>query len=477
MSLASDQPDEVLLAMRMRGPIVVIALLALAGCGDNEARMILHVKGELATARYVDVVLASPNVVRRTQRTGDQDESTGIAEREQVWYVAQRATIETIDLDEQPASDRDRDRELVLQVASDPGARFLPIVIARDAQKAIVGMGVFEPKSLFDDDDRSKYIENSNDGVRVYVVDLEPIEPAPTTPPARQPVETVLDAVCFDPMTQAARTSGLVWRRAEGQQLRVLLPETLEESSAEKLLDRPDLDCDQHVAGIVGADDLDVSAAADCDDLAGAVHTGKRELCNGHDDDCDDRLTGVSVGGACPAPVCPNNLASTLPKGVCDESAPALGGSGTCLTAECGSCMLDTQQGFGINEISYCAGSAVMSMDRCDAAGCEVTLIDAVAPPGYTLEISAVNEATPSRVGLYGTVMIGQAFNADAAINLHITPPAAQAIGSEARGHLTLHVRSLEPGAPPSARTVTFGPGEPDGVACDASVPLSCTFQ
>ena len=124
--------------------------------------------------------------------------------------------------------------------------------------------------------------------------------------------------------------SGLVWRPAAGQELRVLLPLP---GDSEDATARPlDLDCDGHEP-IASAG----AAAADCDDLAADVFAGAPETCDGRDANCDGQptrfeactagsgCTGLAVcnggsAGACkPDLDCPN----ATPDATCDVATAA----------------------------------------------------------------------------------------------------------------------------------------------------------
>ncbi len=153
----------------------------------------------------------------------------------------------------------------------------------------------------------------------IFPIELEPVDavlPAVQTtgaPPVVRPRE-VLPVACAG----TGAPSGLVWRRADGAELRVLVP--LEDASGAARLDPPDLDCDRHSPGKAGVVRTNAGDQRDCDDTAAFVHAGVREQCSKLDEDCNPLTT---LSPAMCTQVCPNmGLPCT-----CDDA----GGSDSCL--------------------------------------------------------------------------------------------------------------------------------------------------
>ena len=347
-----------------------------------------------------------------------------------MYYVAQVDEVDPIALAD--LGDRRRDHELVIQLASNPGERFLPIVVARDERGGIVGMGVYNPPALFDANATPGFVENDHVQTRVYPITLEPTSTIAADPRKGQPASTVFAATC----AEQDAPSGLVWRHASGAQLRLLLSESPGPSKAEKLLEAPDLDCDTHAAGILVPEEVGVPR--DCDDLDAGVRPGAPELCNGYDDDCDEELDAVvatTTCGGCRAAIA----------GVCDESlAPSQGGE-SCLVPmgnlRCVFCALDftTEAGAGGDMIGVCGGAAKSVVDGCGPMGCTATLLDVA--PGWTVSIGSSAQAL---VGVGAPVVIAPV-DGTTILYFHASAGNLSFAAEELNfGHFTVHFQPVD---------------------------------
>jgi hypothetical protein len=190
-----------------------------------------------------------------------------------------------------------------------------------------------------------------------------------------------------------------VWKRADGPQIRLLLPDLAEDpGAADAMLRSTDLDCDAHAAD-----------SRDCDDLRIAYHDGQTETCDGQDTDCDGRRLELVEGCNATGDVtCSATGVSLCAEGPTD--APAV--AGVCLqTAECAcspngggtgqscaSCTLGwTTTSGGATLCAPAAGK--LHFDPCAAPGCTIDVVDVTGP--WEIRI-APEEAGPYSVRLTG---------------------------------------------------------------------------
>lgn len=429
---------------------VMVASLAAGGCHD-EARILLTLHGDIAGARSVEVILANPDVKLRAQRSGLV--VAGAAVKEPVYYTAQRVLLDPYELDESDAVDGFK-----LQIAFDQQKSFLPIVVVRDIDTRIIGVGVYQPSKLFDTEPFAGSIVHKAGVVQVFHIDVEPVVlDAGTTAGELRPMST-RTVLCGD------LASGLVWRTASGKQLRVLYPEPGGES-ADKRLDAPDLDCDQHTAGIVGVDLGLGDDRLDCDDLQGSVYVKAAEVCNGVDDNCDETDGGYEISATC------DGCGTGLP-GVCDDAYPANPSGESCMvppqSLQCRSCTIDYNGGGSMASVTLCEASYLQSVFEC-LDGCDATVIDASSG----LEVR-IGPDLANLVDTGSTVRI-VANRANGAL-LYFKPRSSMTFEAPvaAVGYFTIRFVPITAGALPFAMTFKLALG--DISTCDPSAPhIHCT--
>jgi hypothetical protein len=354
-------------------------LLAVAAACGGDPRVVLELTGSAQGADRVEIKLLQPAVLAKEQRHNDPQQNDGGA-LETVFYMAERASI-THELAGAPTDGY----QLELR---DPGGPYVPLVVVRAGDDRVLAMGVYNPDSVFAAKLGEEHVPSVVKPVRdvaIYPIQLEPVSkvfsPAiadPPVPPVVRPGE-VMTVPCAD----SATVSGLVWRRGDRRQLRVLGPSR----SGEDRLEPPDLDCDQHSPGRGGIPRHDPGDERDCDDTAAAIHGGARERCSAVDEDCNPETTieRVPCEGACLSNTC-----------VCVEGGPpqvCVEGVKTCAVPADASGP----------ELEACDSAGMVKLADCGTPGCVVTL--AAQPDG--LEVFLAAAAGQMRHGLGEPLLLG----------------------------------------------------------------------
>ncbi|MGN6111308.1 MAG: putative metal-binding motif-containing protein [Kofleriaceae bacterium] len=369
----------------MRALAGLLVAIAVAGCGEDRVR--LEIAGDATGATRLDVVFLEPVVHERKQRSNLPGPS-GLPEggTERVYYAVQRAaaTIELAPQDRFP---------LTIQLDAGFDGRYLPLVVASDAEQRIVAIGALSPPQLFPAEPTAEhataFVEPRAD-VTIFEIALERVtvvEPEPGAVPA-VPVDHALVVRC------GGEPSGLVWRRANGQ-LRVVLPLDGGKDAMPRLADGIDLDCDESTPGISG-DARRVPASddrKDCDDTSAAFHPGAAEACNGIDDDCDGEVAPLAVEHDCPLE---SSRCSTVR--VCDDTV-AHGSTGVCQApgSPCLRCKPALESRDSGQAKRACGGRGRLELPGCIGA-CRATLVD--APAGWEVEIGPLSDPSV-RFGMF----------------------------------------------------------------------------
>ncbi len=360
--------------------LALVLAAAAAGCGD--ARVVLELAGDVPRGDRIDVLLLEPTVLAKQQVHNRNDANT-TDRLETVFYMAERSRttispIETI-------------AGLQLEIR-DPGGPYVPLVAVR-AGDQLLALGVHDPQSIFaaplGREHAAATVAPVSD-VTIYPIELEPAEPGIVTASGPRPVEPgQVMAVACGP---GEPVSGLVWRRADLRQLRVMAARPDDRGDR---LDPPDLDCDQHSPGAAGlrhvpGDELD------CDDTAASVHGAGREQCSKLiDNDCRPETTLSPVPCA--------NLQCPTPRCVCDDAGPAE----ACLEPLFGEvCKLAGSPSSG--GLKPCDGAGPMALPVICQAGCEVML--AWAPEGLEVTISDQQGQQGQPLGRFVPIADGRAF-------------------------------------------------------------------
>jgi hypothetical protein len=362
-----------------------LALLAvLAACGDS--RIVLELAGEVPGGDRIDVLLLEPMVLAKRQI--DNRTAANAADRiETVFYMAERArtTIAPIEVT----------RGLQLEIR-DPGGPYVPLVAVR-AGGQLVGLGLYNAPTIFaaqlGREHTAAAVAPVSD-VTIYPVDFESAALGGATsadPMGVQPGK-VMPIVCG----QGGAESGLVWRRTDMTQLRVLAA-----PPPDKGIDRlapPDLDCDEHSPGVASFMRQAPGDELDCDDTAAIVHGAGREQCSRLiDNDCRSETTLSSRGCAMP---CQSQHCA------CDDVG--VGDSEICLLPLLnGVCMLAGTPTDGAN-LKPCDGGGPLALPMvlCEL-GCEVQV--GWAPEGVEVGISDQPGQQPASLGRWVSISDRQA--------------------------------------------------------------------
>ncbi len=409
----------------------MIVSLAMVGCTSRE-RVAIELEGDFPTVREVDVILAAPQVYTRLQRTNAAPSTswqTAVA-NEIVHYVAQRGETTSVMLGANQNVD-----QLRIQLASDDGASYLPIVIGRDEGGDVVAMGVYEADAVFQVQDQGgvtpevSYDADARNKLKIYKIQLEAARPVSyDRGQPGVPLSGVMEVPC------AGGRSGFVWRRAANQQLRVLLPLDPATDNAEDRLNAPNLDCDDHSAGIDGHA-RDGGDRTDCDDTVDATHAGARELCNGVDDDCD------GVPGMVLLDTCANSCQGLTTRGLCDETQASF--ATQCARSTCQLCSIPTAAiGGGAIRIA-CPSRAHVLPVECINAKCRLTL--AFVDPMWTVTIGI---AEPFTAGLGEPVEldnISQSTGNAALLGIEVASTSMFGTTIDLTGEMILSVQVIAP--------------------------------
>ncbi len=335
--------------------------LALAGCGGGRVMLNLTTEDGVTVAgvEKVELVLLAPEASAKKQRRNLNTYDP--ADKEVVVYVAQVEDTIAVDV---PGGSVDG---LRIQLDDDGDDEYLPLVVARDAEGKIAGVGVYGADALFAVTAPGNSLETpsvsfASNEVRLYDVALEPAAEMAYASSANVPAGMVMRVPCN------GQPAGAVWRhRRSGKQLRVTVGE-----DAENRLHGPDLDCDTHTPG-----DLlrDVGDELDCDDTSEQIHSMAQPVCGNHvDDNCD---AAVDIA---PSEMCQSACGGT---GLCVDSTI---GDKLCLYATChtGCLVPSSPDEANANAMLACPSSLKLSLPECQA-GCQVTLSEVSS--GFTVKI------------------------------------------------------------------------------------------
>ena len=365
--------------MRARGFRLALGLgLAGAAACGGDPQIVLELAGDVPGARSVDVVLLEPRVLAREQRHNNLPKNDG-GTLETVFYMEERSRT-AIDL-----QGKSTDKfQLEIQGAGGP---YVPLIaVQRDtgAQPQLdplLALGVYNPPSIFAaplDREHAPDAVSPVSDVTIFRIDLEPVDRVfALAPGALAPPLVKSREVMRVPCAATGATSGVVWRRADGIELRVLLPEVRPpgaEAGADRL-EPPDLDCDQHSPGRNKVLRGESGDRRDCDDTAFAVHGGVRERCSALDDDCntDTTLSPTPCSLQCP---------SVLQICACDDAAQPESCTAPIATEPC-KLMATSSGGPGRQP---CESAGPIKLPPLCANGCEVLL--AWAPDGLEVALS-----------------------------------------------------------------------------------------
>jgi hypothetical protein len=370
----------------------ILAALGAACSGGHQ--VVIELAGVAPGAERLEVVLLEPVVLAKEQRHNMPLQNDADPTLETVFYMAERSRTRL----ELGGAGLDG-FQLELR---DTGGPFVPLVgvlggAAGTAEERLLALGVYDPASIavapLGREHTPSTVSPVGD-VTIFPIQLEPVTavlaPAPASgaPPVVRPGE-ILPVACAG----TGAPSGLVWRRADDTELRVLLP--LGDASGAARLDPPDLDCDRHSPGKAGVVRTNAGDQRDCDDTAAFVHAGVREQCTKLDEDCNP-LTTLS-----PA-TCPQACPSMGLPCVCDEA----GGTESCLQpVTAGECKVpSTSSSVGRQP---CDAVGLIKLGPC-AGGCEVLL--AWAPPGLEVSISDVDGADGVGLGKWAPLADATAY-------------------------------------------------------------------
>ncbi|HWU88449.1 MAG TPA: putative metal-binding motif-containing protein [Kofleriaceae bacterium] len=336
----------------------LIGLALLAACGSD--RIVIELDGAVPGAKRVDVTLLEPVVLAKLQRSNDRNGPMPTNTPERVFYVAQRATV-GFPLDGEAVDG------LQFEI-KDGGGPYVPLVAVRDDQ-GVLALGIYNPGSVSSAELGSEYVPDTVDpvgDVTVYPIQLEPAKGFEAS--ADQPSGVARGEVMVVRCGPNGPVSGAVWRRADGKQLRLLLP-LEDEASAVDRLDAPDLDCDDHSPGPVGLAARGEGDRLDCDDTAFVVHAGAAERCSTFDEDCNPETTVSQVACQC-----------ALTGGVCACVDPGLQ---SCPEAA-QSCTVPSQSS-AMGRTPCDSRGQLALLAQCTTTPCVVTL--ASVPPGWDVRI------------------------------------------------------------------------------------------
>lgn len=342
------------------GAWIVAGLAAAAAACGGGPQVVIEVTGAAPGAERLDVLLLDPVVLAKEQRHNDPARSAQGVTLETVFYMGERARI-SVDLggagtDGFQLEIRDAGGPYVPLVAAVSGAAGTPA-------EQLLALGVYDPAGIAAAPLGRAYAPSAVSpvsDVSIFGVALEPVDrvlapaPAAAAPTPVGPRE-VLRVSCPD----AGETSGFAWRRADGAELRVLVPLGGETGAAR--LDPPDLDCDQHSPGRAGVVRSEAGDQRDCDDTSAIVNADARERCSPVDEDCDPQTT-LSLA-AC---------TTTCASGVC--ACDDAGAREVCLAATTsGPCKLPATSSGGSGRL-VCDSLGTIKLLGC-AAGCEAMLV------------------------------------------------------------------------------------------------------
>jgi hypothetical protein len=360
----------------------VLAGLLVAGCTETGAHLTFSAPEGPGTVSSFRIVLATPDVV---PNVGSQRTAPGSLETQPVSYYLQRTIaggthgkIEGVD-------------GFAVRIAPEPTmteTQFIPFVLMYEGEK-IVGVATFRAA---EGGLPSPILVVAHE-IDKYVLDVEPVvevgDMDAVAPGQVQVVE------CFHD-DQSSFTSGIVWRPKAGGELRLLFPDDGGLDATERALD---LDCDDHAVTVE-------SSSRDCDDSRGWYHRDAREMCDGHDTNCDG-LQNMVV--ACPAAagsgVCVDTTTNTG-IALCDDrtgTQSACQSDPQCLCATspqgCARCVVSTEIGVAQGTVKPCQpGVGYVYLEGCsDSERCPRVEVLGVSG-GWKAEVSP--DVSPYTFGL-----------------------------------------------------------------------------
>jgi hypothetical protein len=290
----------------------------------------------------LEIVLANPDKIDSIQNQRVAPNSFTMSE--EVRYYRERATAGSIEGVGAVDGFTIRIEPNIVEV---PEKRFIPFLVAYDAQENVVGVG-----AVLDLDGEPSEITIEGGAARKYFVDMVGL--VPMDPALGMGERQSLYVRCGDV------PSGIAWRPGKAQ-LRLLLGQGSDDASERET----DLDCDDHVA-----------PDQDCDDLRSTFHRGQRDACDGQDANCDGARMVVED---CSVAGCTNGVQ------LCDDTTGEP--SGTCVaTSACGTqgaaCSLPWRTTQNVTTRAPCApGVGKMHFDGCtDGAACTIEVLSATAP-------------------------------------------------------------------------------------------------
>ncbi|MEO8840784.1 MAG: putative metal-binding motif-containing protein [Kofleriaceae bacterium] len=351
----------------------LIFVLLVGACTTEEGANLTFSGGPAGVASY-EVVLASPDAVAMIP---DQRVSPlGVTSETVTYYLQRRAAnagaIQTID----------GYRVLIEPSATVSETSFIPFVLFYDAQQRVIGVGAYHPNGA-----GPSPIEVKRSEVDLYTIEVETVT---------EDVDTKAVGSAGAMQVMCGRTggapfrSGVVWRDANGGELRLMLPS---DGSTDATMRPLDLDCDGEVVATA-------ASSEDCDDTRARFHTGATEVCNGEDTNCD--AAPYSVVSCTSAPSCGNSTTGTA---VCDQTTRTVGTCSTDVTcacapdstvmSECRKCVLDFAHGTGAGTVSVCEPAIDAMIDTqgaCSAAPCTVEVVATTG--GWDASVAATSQSS-----------------------------------------------------------------------------------
>jgi len=322
----------------------LIVLAALAACKDGDGALLTvsATQGPL-TATRIEIVLASTMI----DTIDHQRVQPGQLTEQSVRYYKQRDTAGIV---------RDVGKLDGFQVRIEPTAartpdtQFIPFVLAYQGDTlAAIGM-----------------IDNAGDPGTVVVEQGRLVEYSVIlTPVTAANPDAAVGANQARAVACDTWTSGIVWRRGSGTELRLLLPDVSADPLAYDATMRAlDLDCDNHVA-----------SPQDCDDSRATFFRGKpNDVCDGLDTNCDGART-IVVDCPVGTTVCPSGVGDAL----CADTGNGMVVPGTCSpdpacacasgnTLPCTRCVMDWKHTSDVAKQDVCAPAASMLVVDCTPA-------------------------------------------------------------------------------------------------------------
>jgi hypothetical protein len=262
--------------MRSLALLGLVGTLACAAACGGDPQLVLELAGATPGATHVEVMLLEPLVVAREQRHNYNPSNTpspsptASGTLETVFYLEERSRT-TFEL----AGALTDGLRFEVQGAGGP---YVPLVAVRDGDR-LLALGVYAPESIAQAELGRDHVPDAVapvSDVTIFPIQLEPVDRvlASAVPGAQavKPREVMVVSCVPD-----GAISGFAWRRADGVQLRVLVP--LAGQDGKSRLDPPDLDCDRHSPGRAQVARREPGDQRDCDDTTFTVHGGARERC------------------------------------------------------------------------------------------------------------------------------------------------------------------------------------------------------